>query len=250
MLVGKGFQGFQVFKKLSSPAKRFQVNNCFSFQQQRANNHQVESAKFDSSISIENAWTPPGSWYTQPNFLDYEKQKIFKKNWLFAGFNRDLKNPGDYFSNTFMGEPYILARGEDGKLRGFYNICRHHAAPVTPEGTSNTNQFVCCYHGWTYALDGKLLKATKLKGIKDFSPKNFGLVEFEVEEVGPFVFLRFEPVENSPSASQILQPFIDNLIDFGYDPSLSEGLTYHSRRVYSLNCNWKIVNDNYLDGEV
>jgi hypothetical protein len=49
------------------------------------------------------------------------------------------------------------------------------------------------YFSWTYSLDGKLTKATKLKGIKDFSPKDFGLIEFPVTEWETFVFVHMGP---------------------------------------------------------
>ena len=52
-------------------------------------------------------------------------------------------------------------------LRAFFNVCRHHAN-ILVEGEGKKDQFVCCYHGWTYSLEGRLVKATSMKGIQDF----------------------------------------------------------------------------------
>ena len=48
----------------------------------------------------------------------------------------------------------VVVRGSDNILRGFFNVCRHHAAAVItkPEGTANNLR--CPYHGWTYDLEG------------------------------------------------------------------------------------------------
>ena len=56
-------------------------------------------------------------------------------------------------------------------------------------------RFTCPYHGWTYSTSGRLTKATRLKGIQDFSPKNFGLIPIAVEKWGPFVYINL--TENS-----------------------------------------------------
>jgi choline monooxygenase len=61
------------------------------------------------------------------------------------------------------GEPVIVVRGDDGELRAFSNVCRHHAARVA-EGCGTTTQFVCPYHAWTYNLRGNLIKFSKMKG--------------------------------------------------------------------------------------
>ena len=41
------------------------------------------------------------------------------------------------------------ARGDDGQLRAFHNVCRHKAAPVA-EGSGCVKMFECMYHGWEY----------------------------------------------------------------------------------------------------
>ena len=73
-------------------------------------------------------------------------------------------------------------------------MCRHHAAQLTPlSGEGSVEKFQCPYHGWTYGLDGRLNKALRLKGIKDFKARDFGLKTLAVAEFGPLVFINLEP---------------------------------------------------------
>ena len=73
-------------------------------------------------------------------------------------------------------------------------MCRHHAAQLIPlTGQGSVEKLKCPYHGWTYGLDGRLNKALRLKGIKDFKARDFGLKPVAVAEFGPLVFINLEP---------------------------------------------------------
>ena len=50
-------------------------------------------------------------------------------------------------------------------------------------------RFTCPYHGWTYGLDGRLTRANRLKDIKEFKTKDFGLKPMSVAQWGPLVFV-------------------------------------------------------------
>ena len=111
--------------------------------------------QFDPTVPIEAARTPPSEWYCDGSIDQRERQTIFRDEWQFVGRVSQVQAPGAYFSGRLHGETYFVARGEDGRLRAFFNVCRHHAAEiVTGEGAADT--FVCPYHGWSYRLDGAL----------------------------------------------------------------------------------------------
>ena len=82
--------------------------------------------------------------------------------------------------------------GDDGKVRAFSNVCRHHAARVC-EGEGRTDALVCPYHQWTYNLQGRLTKSTRMKGIQDFAASKVRLPELPLEVWGPFVFVLADP---------------------------------------------------------
>jgi choline monooxygenase len=40
---------------------------------------------------VEEACVPPPSWYTDPRFMALEEEKVFKRNWQYAGPVSKLK---------------------------------------------------------------------------------------------------------------------------------------------------------------
>lgn len=99
-----------------------------------------------------------------------------------------------------------------------------------------------------YRLDGRLAKATRIKGIKDFNARDYGLVEIPVSLWGGhLVFLHLGGVgqgaaqqqeqEEQPSRLGHLAPLLERLeAEHGF----SEGMRHVARRTYRLNCNWKV----------
>lgn len=195
---------------------------------------------FDPSVPIEEAWLPPSSWYVERGVYAVERDTVFHNNWLIAAREDQLEQPGDYVAGRVSGEPYVVVRDEDGALRAFYNVCRHHAAQVMI-GEGSTDKMVCPYHGWTYALDGRLVSAPELGGVRDFDRDCFGMQPMQVAQWGPFVFV------NMSDAPSVLEDDLSELgrrlhaVDFGE-------LGFVERRTYTLQCNWKVYVDNYLDG--
>ena len=82
---------------------------------------------------IARAWTLPAALYTEGSVFAREKEKIFSRSWQVVGHCSQVVNTGDYFTAELIGEPLLLVRGSDGLLRGFYNVCRHRAGPLTDE---------------------------------------------------------------------------------------------------------------------
>ncbi len=101
------------------------------------------------------------------------------------------------------------------------------------ESCGTANQLRCPYHGWTYSLEGKLKSAPDMGAVVDFDVQSMGLLPIEVIEWKKWIFVRLE------------------LNDFAL-PALShfDVARFHwfERRVYRLDCNWKVFVDNYLDG--
>jgi len=82
-------------------------------------------------------------------------------------------------------------------------VCRHHASLLAC-GSGQKTCFQCPYHGWTYGLDGTLLKATRISGIKNFNKNDFGLVPVKVATWGPFVLARFDDESTEGDAGDVV----------------------------------------------
>jgi|SRR5688572_18930833 choline monooxygenase len=199
-----------------------------------------EVSRFDASTPLESAWLPPSSWYNDARFFELERDTVFRNNWLIAARADQVRNTGDYVAGSITREPHVIVRNERGELNAFFNVCRHHAAQVM-SGTGCTESLVCPYHGWTYGLDGRLLRAPELGAVKDFDRGVFGLVPMSVEAWCDLLFI------NMGKAPSALAPQLSELASRLRDMQV-ESLQFVARRTYRLNCNWKVYVDNYLDG--
>eukprot|EP00897_Mesotaenium_endlicherianum_P002117 jgi/Mesen1/1933/ME000146S01028 len=219
----------------------------------------ARGAGFHPRLPVEEATTPPSEWYTSSEVADAEELKVFGDSWQAVGLIEQIKGSGDYFTGSVGKVQYVVCRDGEGRVRAFHNVCRHHAAPVA-QGAGCAAQFVCPYHGWTYALDGRLKKATRLAGIRNFSPKEYGLVPLQVGTWGPFVLLLSGGSRCSSSRQQLEEALREEeqleAAWVGGDAAqvlraagVCDARLQHVRRThYTLLCNWKVFCDNYLDG--
>jgi choline monooxygenase len=202
-----------------------------------ASSHE-DSLEIDPEVA--RAWTLPAKLYTKSNVFDDEKERIFACSWQVVGHKDQVANTGDYFTTELVGEPLLIVRGNDGKLRGFYNVCRHRAGPPA-EGCGSRKVFRCGYHGWTYGLDGGLISATEIEGVEDFRPEDFALMPVKTEEWFNLIFVNLNPAASPLRGSLGELPRQAEKFDFA-------GMKLFERRTYDMKCNWKTYVDNYLEG--
>ena len=62
---------------------------------------------------FEQARAMPKGVYTHPEFLEQEREHIFKQEWICVGRQDAAKNPGDYFSCEIAGEPILVIRDKE-----------------------------------------------------------------------------------------------------------------------------------------
>jgi choline monooxygenase len=196
---------------------------------------------YNAAAPLAEAHTIPAAWYTDKRMADLELQNVFARNWQAVGRVSQLEKQGQYVTATVAAEPIVVVRGRDGKLRAFYNVCRHHAMTVMNEACGQAEQMRCPYHGWTYNLEGELRGMTEFDGVRNFERSDNGLVPVLVETWENFVFVNLD-LQAAP-----LREFLGKLaglakpLDFG-------ALKFVERRSYVQNCNWKVYVDNFLDG--
>jgi len=196
---------------------------------------------YDDRAALDHAFTIPASWYIDRRVAELERQNVFGRTWQFVAHAGQLTRPGDFVTTELAGEPLVIVRGADHQLRAFYNVCRHHAAAVVTEDSGTANIFRCPYHGWSYGLDGALKGAPEFDGVCGFDRSQNGLLPVRVETWEQFVFV------NLDSKAAPLADFLGKLVERVAPLNLSS-LHFFERRIYSLNCNWKVFVDNYLDG--
>ncbi|HTP80678.1 MAG TPA: aromatic ring-hydroxylating dioxygenase subunit alpha [Bacteroidota bacterium] len=189
---------------------------------------------------IEQAETIPSRWYTDQRFLELEKKAIFEDSWQYVGHTSKLGAAGSQIVGTVADNPVLVVRGNDSRLRAFYNVCRHRGGPLALEDcTSKVLQ--CKYHGWTYLLDGSLRGTPKFDRTELFDKKDYGLVPVEVETWQDLVFVHLSEHRHP------LEKTLDGIAR-RISPMKIGGKKFHSRVVYDVRCNWKVYVDNYLEG--
>ncbi|MGH9743533.1 MAG: aromatic ring-hydroxylating oxygenase subunit alpha [Candidatus Acidiferrum sp.] len=197
---------------------------------------------YNPNDPLEEAWTIPAPWYFDTRIAELERASVFSSGWQAVGRADQVRSAGQFFTVDLAGEPLAVIRGENGKLRGFYNVCRHHAAAVVTEAQGCAKQFRCPYHGWTYGIDGALKGMVEFDGVCNFDRAKNGLVPIRVDTFENFVFV------NLDGKAAPLFDFLGVVPELVAPIELSKKLHFFDRRVYTLNCNWKVYVDNYLDG--
>jgi choline monooxygenase len=197
---------------------------------------------YNPNNSLDHASTIPSPWYFDEGLAELENSAVFGKSWQAVGRADQVQNPGRFLTADIAGDPIVVVRGEDSQLRAFYNVCRHHAAAVVTEAQGCAKQFRCPYHGWTYGIDGALKGMVEFDGVCDFERSENGLVPVLVDTWENFVFVNLDPDAGS------LRDFLGSIPPIVAPLQLTKKLRYFDRRVYTLQCNWKVYVDNYLDG--
>jgi choline monooxygenase len=185
--------------------------------------------------------TPPWSWYTDPEILRREHERIFRRAWQYAGHLGELQGPGSYFASETGPVPIVITLDAEGTLRGFVNVCRHRGTIVaTDAGRRGTLQ--CPYHAWTYDLDGSLRAAPRSAEDPAFEAERFCLVPVSVGTWGPFVFANPDP--QAAPLDEALGDLPKVVAAHGLD---LDALRIHRRVRYEIRANWKIALENYLE---
>jgi choline monooxygenase len=198
-------------------------------------------ASYDAKAPIAEAWTIPAPWYVDERIAELERQTVFSRTWQVMGRVDQVEKQGQFVAATVADEPIVAVRGNDGVLRAFYNVCRHHAAAVLTEPCGQASLLRCPYHGWNYGLDGSLKGMPEFDGVKNFERQDNGLVPVQVETWEQFVFVNLDP-QAAP-----LSEFLGGLVKRVAPLGLSK-LRHFATKTYDIHCNWKVFVDNYLDG--
>ncbi len=189
---------------------------------------------------LETASTLPSWCYTNPGVIPLEQAKVFSRTWQLVGREDQATQPGDYFTATVGEEPLLIVRGSDRRVRALSNVCRHRAGPVA-KGEGNCRAFRCGYHGWSYSLEGSLVNTPEFEGVENFEKEANSLPEFSVETWLGLLFVNLDP-EARP-LREVLEGLPGELESRGF-----ASFRLAARKEWTLDCNWKVYVDNYLEG--
>jgi Rieske 2Fe-2S family protein len=216
-------------------------------------------------------------YFVSPEIFAEELQNIFATNWVLAGHQRQLAEPGDYFLAEVAGESLIVAKDQRSTIRAFYNVCRHRGARLCEEQNGHSAAIQCPYHAWTYGLDGRLLGAPHMDETPGFSKADYSLHAVNLVLWEGFIFVNL-----ADSLTSILSHPHSSALTGASRPSLPAGdkrerrselppagyksleewfapldgkfshwnlpsLRSAKRIEYDVRANWKLIFENYSE---
>jgi phenylpropionate dioxygenase-like ring-hydroxylating dioxygenase large terminal subunit len=179
----------------------------------------------------------------KPEFYAREVEQIFRRVWLPVASVTDLPEDHSYVVAEVppLKTSLLIARGPDGKVRSFYNVCRHRGAKLVRNEGGCRKALTCGFHGWTYATDGRLIGVTDKTQFPDLDPEQHGLVPVHTEVWEDYVFVNFDP-KPAMSLRQWLGKFHDQYTGF-----FSNRQRIASYRIL-VESNWNVAINSFSEG--
>lgn len=187
------------------------------------------------------SFTLPARYYTSPDIFNAEKTAIFYRTWHYAGHVSQVADPGMFLTTRIHNQNVFVARGRDGELRAFFNVCAHRGHELL-QGTGKKNVITCPYHAWAYDFDGRLVSARNSENVAGFDKCDFTLKPVRVEVFCGLVMINLDP-DAKPFAEQ-MSGLEDEIRK--YLPRVDE-LAFAQRDTYNVDANWKVLVDNFLE---
>ena len=181
----------------------------------------------------------PTEWYLSRAIHEREVERIWKRKWQATCREEDIPEVGDTWVYDIVGTSLIIVRSAPGEIKAFYNACLHRGRALR-ECPGRVSQLKCPYHGFSWALDGRLNGVPAREEFPQVNSVEFRLPEVKVGVWGGFVFINMDP------ESESLEDYIGELPDhFTQWPLDDRTKTLHIAK--RLPCNWKLAHEAFLE---
>lgn len=188
-----------------------------------------------------------GSLYTDPAVFADEIDKIYARGWVFLAHESEISKPGDFVVRQIGRQSVIVSHDLAGAHQVMFNRCPHRGAAVCQGDAGHRRSLTCPYHGWTFALDGRLMGVPSPGAYQGGQLQPGGLAHIpRVASYGGFIFgsLHADGVSLETHLGKA-KVWLDQLL--GLSPEGEIQLTAGWMK-HRLNCNWKMVVENQVDG--
>src|SRR2546423_9037421 len=200
--------------------------------------------EFEIDKDIRRASTLPGRVYSDPQYFEAQKDRVFARSWQYVGDAARLKAPGRVAPLTLLdgclNEPLLLTSDDDGKVRCMSNVCTHRGAIVV-EGEGHARNLRCRYHGRRFGLDGKFVSMPEFDTTVGFPSEKDNLPQLPLERFGPLLFSGLAP--EMPFADWIA-PVHERVSFMPLEEFVRDAATSQD---YLISANWALYCDNYLE---
>ncbi len=188
---------------------------------------------------VENLLIHP-KFYFEEGSKHLEFNKIFAKNWIFAGMLSDFNENNSFVTLNIFNYPIVIQNFK-GELKAFQNLCPHRFNKIHVE-SKGVGVFMCRYHNWSFDKNGDVKNIPKKKSfnLNEGSYNCLKVKSIKLEIVGKFVFV---------SLNQDVLPLFEYLGKFYIKlEQISNALDYNFYfEDDKQNVNWKLIIENVIE---
>ena len=182
----------------------------------------------------------PTEPYVSEAFFALERERVFRRCWLYVGRVEDVPEAGDYFVRDIVvcDASILVMRGTDGRVRGFYNVCSHRSNKLVSDERGNCARTLHCrFHSWTYNDKGALIHVPDEENFFDFDKRDHGLARVHTDIWEGFIFIH---LDSDPATA--LREYLGGVAD------RLDGCPFHEMKLFQTytveeRANWKVVVD-------
>lgn len=198
----------------------------------------------DIDDDVRVARAPPGSFYRDPRWFDWQREALFARAWHWAPCLATARARGEVVPFTLLpgalDEPLIAVPDGDA-VRCLSNVCTHRAK-VLVEKRGALPTIRCGYHGRRFGLDGRCRHAPGFDDLprEGWTGDDLPAVHTAWWRALPFVSLDagadFDARFGDAMTRLAMLP-LERLVE---DPA--------GTRSYTVNAHWALYVENYLEG--
>ncbi|WP_440614129.1 aromatic ring-hydroxylating oxygenase subunit alpha [Candidatus Pelagibacter sp. HIMB1748] len=201
---------------------------------------------------IEKAHGLPNECYLNDDYLEFEKEKVFKNNWTMVGVASSVPNPGDAKPFNLLDIPILIVRNKDNEIKVFHNVCSHRGFKLVDQECKLKNVIRCPYHSWSYDFNGKLTVTPHIGGlgkheVEGFHKNNSNLKEIRSKVWMDLIFININ--SNAKPFEEFIKPLEDRWSKFisKKDQQLIRHASDNGYFNMTVNSNWKFAIENYCE---
>jgi len=181
---------------------------------------------------------PPAA-YTDAAWYQRELDAVLRPAWWAVALEQELPAEGSFVSFDHVEGPVLLRRS-GGRIHAYRNVCPHRLAKLTSKSCGTCPVLRSEYHGWEFDDGGATRRIPDAPSFRPLEKGRLGLDLLRVEQVGPVVFISFDPA--APPVREWLggdaEPFETHFRGAGWCFWKTE---------IDLPVNWKLVIENNLE---
>src|SRR5205085_12270772 len=119
----------------------------------------VSVAELAEQLRGDREIVPDPALFSDPQVFAAERERIFQRSVMALDHQTRLAEDGRWFRCDAAPRPILVTREAGGRLHALRNVCIHAGYPVCDaEEEGAAERLICPYHGWEYALDGRLVE--------------------------------------------------------------------------------------------